>query len=118
MRPPQLSEQAIIPVIDNAVLQGVQHIVFMSVQGAEQMPFIPHAKIEKHIQRRPISYTFLRPGYFMENLTGALKKDVQTGTIYLPAGKARFAWTHGDDIALAAAKVMTQSHQHKGQAYT
>ena len=118
MRPPQLSDQAIIPVIDNAVLQGVQHIVFMSVQGAENMPFIPHAKIEKHIQHRPIAYTFLRPGYFMENLTGALKTDVQTGTIYLPAGKAHFAWTHGDDIALAAAKVMTQSNQHKAQAYT
>lgn len=118
IRPPQLSDQAIIPLIDNAVLQGVQHIVFMSVQGAEQMPFTPHAKIEKHIQKRGIAYTFLRPGYFMENLTGPLKKDIQQGRIYLPAGRARFAWTHGEDIALAAAQVMANHYEHKGQAYT
>lgn len=70
LRPPQLSDVKTYfePLINIAVDEKVGHIVFLSVQGADTNSFIPHHKIEKLIKRCGISYTFLRPAYFMQKL--------------------------------------------------
>lgn len=125
LRPPQISdtEKYFKPLIEKLEDTSVRHIVFLSVQGAEDISFIPHAKIEKLIknssEKDKINYTFIRPSYFMQNLTTTLKKDLEEkNEIYLPAGKAKFLWIDAKDIGNAIAKVLSNVEIHKNKAYT
>ena len=95
LRPPQISDIPTYfqPLIEKIKQKSIQQIVFLSVQGAEISKLIPHNKIEKLIQDSGIDHIFLRPAYFMQNLTTTLIKDIQLKRqIILPAGKARFNW--------------------------
>lgn len=47
MRPPQLGDPTVLNrFVDVAAKDGVEHIVFLSVDGAERRSFLPHAKTE------------------------------------------------------------------------
>ncbi len=125
LRPPQIAdiEKYFEPLISKLEDTTVNHIVFLSVQGAEDISFIPHAKIEKLLlksaEKGKLNYTFIRPSYFMQNLTTTLKKDLQEkNEIYLPAGKAKFLWVDVQDIGKAVASVLSNVENHKNKAYT
>lgn len=121
LRPPQISDvkQYFQPLIKHAKEAGVKHIVFLSVQGAEDVSFIPHAKIEKLIKASGIPYTFIRPSYFMQNLSTTLLQDIKAhDRIFLPAGKAKFLWVDVMDIGKAIAVVLQDVAAHRNQAYT
>ncbi len=120
LRPPQISEvkKYFQPMLETCVAQGVQHIVFLSVQGVESSSIIPHHKIEKLIVDSKIPYTFLRPAYFMQNFTTTLRDDlVQKKRIFLPAGIAKFTLIDVRDIGVVAAKVLTNSTLHINKSY-
>lgn len=120
LRPPQIADvQAVFqPLIAAAVEERVVHIVFLSVQGADQNSVIPHYKIERLIQDCGLPYTFLRPAYFMQNFTTTLHRDlVQQDEIFLPAGRAKFTLIDVEDIGRVGAEVMLQPEVHKDQAY-
>jgi len=120
LRPPQLSsvEKYFRPVIQHATTSGVQHIVFLSVQGVERSTIIPHHKIEALIVASGICYTFLRPAYFMQNFTTTLRKDiVGKSQIYLPSGKAKFTVVDVRDVANVAAVVLMAPEKHQNVAY-
>jgi len=119
LRPPQLNTD-FADVIARAQRHGVKHIVFLSVQGAENNRFVPHHKIERRLVSSGVPYTMLRPAYFMQNFTSTLLDElVRRHRIFLPAGNARFTIVDVGDIARVAAKVLTQpGAQHHGQAYT
>ena len=120
LRPPQISEVAkyFVPIIDTCKAKGVQHIVFLSVQGVEQSKIIPHHKIEKLIVDSKIAYTFLRPAYFMQNFTTTLHDDlVNKKRVYLPAGNVKFTLVDVRDIGLVAAWVLANTAQHSNKSY-
>jgi len=120
LRPPQISavEKYFRPVIEVCQAKGVQHIVFLSVQGVEKSKIIPHHKIEKLIVESEIPYTFLRPAYFMQNFTTTLGPDlIKNRQIYLPAGKAKFTLIDVGDIGAVAAIVLANTTLHKNKAY-
>lgn len=118
LRPPQIAdvERVFRPMLDAAKTCGVKNVVLLSVQGADKMSFIPHAKIEKLIVERGFGYVFLRPSYFMQNLTTTLAKDIAQGTILLPAGRAKFNWIDVGNIGEAAAVVLNDFDRYAGRA--
>lgn len=120
LRPPHISgNRTFASLMEGAKSKGVKHIVFLSVQGAERTSFIPHAKIEKLIRNSGMAYTFVRPSYFMQNLTTTLREDIQQrDRIFLPAGRAKFLWVDVDDIGKAIAAVLSDVTKHAYQAYT
>ena len=121
LRPPQLADvpRYFSPFISAAISGRVQHIVFLSVQGAENVRFIPHAKIEKLIRESGIAYTFVRPSYFMDNLTTTLLEDIRDrDRIVLPAGKAPFRWVDVNDIGAGIARILEDPAPHADKAYT
>ncbi len=121
LRPPQISDvkKYFEPLINNAKEAEVKHIIFLSVQGAEDISFIPHAKIEKLIVASGISYTFIRPSYFMQNLSTTLLNDIkEQNRILLPAGNAKFLWVDVMDIGKAIASVLKDVIAHQNKAYT
>jgi uncharacterized protein YbjT (DUF2867 family) len=120
LRPPQISEveKYFNPIIDTCKAKGVNHIVFLSVQGVEKSKIIPHHKIEKLIVDSKIPYTFLRPAYFMQNFTTTLHNDlVKMKRIYLPAGNSKFTLIDVRDIGSVSASVLTNTSQHINKSY-
>ncbi|WKV12502.1 NmrA family NAD(P)-binding protein [Marivirga harenae] len=120
LRPPQISDtkKYFQPLIAEAIKLGLEHIVFLSVQGADKNSIIPHYKIEKMIMDSGIPYTFLRPAYFMQNFTTTLRKDIiEKSEVFLPAGNAKFTVVDAKDIGLVAAKILLSSEDHQNEAY-
>ena len=102
LRPPQISniQKYIEPLINKIAAIGNIKVVLLSVQGAEKSSIIPHRKIELLILKNKIDYIFLRPSYFMQNLTTTLFPEIQhKKTITLPSGDAKFNWIDISDIA-------------------
>ncbi|MCA0455473.1 MAG: SDR family oxidoreductase [Chloroflexi bacterium] len=120
MRPPALSNvwRDIAPAVRAAVECGVEHIVFLSLQGVEQNRITPHYKIEKLIEQLGVRYTFLRAGFFMQNLSTTQAAEIRdAGEIALPVGKAKTSFVDVRDIAAVAVYALT-ADQHESQKYT
>lgn len=110
VRPPAIAQVwlSIFPALDAAVDMGVEHVVFLSIQGAGENPLVPHRWIEWKLNRLPIRATFLRPSFFMQNLTTTHCAEIRDESVlYMPAGEGRTAFIDARDIADVAAQVFT-----------
>ena len=119
LRPPHISDidRYFKPLILKIKEKNIKQIVFLSVQGAEKSKVIPHNKIERLINENGLDFIFLRPSYFMQNLTTTLIKDIQTKReIILPAGKAKFNWIDIENIGEVGAIVLDKFEDFKNQA--
>ena len=120
LRPPNISdvEKYFKPLIISIQKHTISEVVFLSVQGAEKSKVIPHNKIERLIKECGINYIFLRPGYFMQNLTTTLHHDIKTKReIILPCGKAKFNWIDIENIGEAGAILLEKFPDYKNKAY-
>ncbi|KAB1067616.1 NAD(P)H-binding protein [Tamlana haliotis] len=119
LRPPHISdiECYFKPLISKIKEKGIKQVVFLSVQGAEKSKVIPHNKIERLIQEFGLDYIFIRPSYFMQNLTTTLLKDIRTKReIILPAGHAKFNWIDLKNIGEVATIFLDKFENFKNQA--
>lgn len=120
LRPPHLSDidKYFKPLISRIKEKNVNEVVFLSVQGAEKSKVIPHNKIERLIKEHGLDYIFLRPSYFMQNLTTTLIGDIKTKReIILPSGQAKFNWIDIENIAEAGAVLLDKFCDYKNQAF-
>ena len=103
--------------VDAAVAAGVRHIVYLSAIGAAPDAIWTlvqeHWQTEDHIRASGLEWTFLRFNLYMDFLPRLVSPD---GVIRGPAGDGRVAAVLRDDIAVAAAAVLT-SGGHEGQVY-
>lgn len=119
LRPPAIADadRYIKPVVDFAAANGVRHIVFLSLLGAEGNRFVPHHKIEKLVATSGVPYTFLRAGFFMQNLSTTHRQEIRDeDAIFVPAGRGKTAFIDVRDIAAVAAQVLTEPG-HDNRAY-
>ncbi len=118
LRPPHLSNIEVFrPLVAKIKEKGISQVVFLSVQGAEKSKIIPHNKIEKLIKDFSLNYIFLRPSYFMQNLTTTLIRDLRTkNQIILPSGDATFNWVDIENIAEVASLTLDNFEMYKNQA--
>lgn len=120
MRPPAIAnvQDHIAPVIDAAKAAGVAHIVFLSLMGVENNKIVPHYKIEQLILESGLAYTFLRAGFFMQNLNTTHAQDIRDNDdIFIPAGDAKTSFIDVRDIGAVAAKTLSENG-HENKAYT
>lgn len=119
LRPPHIAdiETYFRPLISSLKESQVKEVVFLSVQGAEKSKVIPHNKIEKLIVEYELDYIFLRPSYFMQNLTTTLLSDIKAKRkIILPSGRARFNWIDIENIGEVSVCLLNQFSEYKNQA--
>lgn len=118
VRPPHMSDpKSFQPFIAAMVSARVKQVVFLSVQGAGQNIFVPHHGIEVLLKRSGLPWTFLRPSFFMQNLTTTHRADIQDrDEIFVPAGTGRTNFIDVDDIGEVAAICLTEPG-HEGKAY-
>lgn len=120
LRPPHISEveKYFRPLLESARESGIREIAFLSVQGAEKSRVIPHNKIEALIRELGFHFIFVRPSYFMQNLSTTLRQEIlDDQSITLPSGKAKFNWIDARDIGEAAANLMLEFEQYQDEAY-
>lgn len=119
MRPPALAdtERYINPVIDAAKQAGVEHIVFLSLLGAEKNPFVPHRHVEQYLEASGVPWTFLRAGFFMQNLSTTHRVDIRDyGDIFVPAGNSTTSFVDVRDVGAVAAKALLEDG-YRNKAY-
>ncbi|MFB6266433.1 MAG: SDR family oxidoreductase [Halodesulfurarchaeum sp.] len=105
----------IAPAIDAAVRCGITHVVFLSVRGAERIPFLPHRRIERHLEQADVSTTFLRADFFMQNLLEVHRRDiVEHDELFVPAGDGKTAFVDARDVAAVGARALAEPAPHTG----
>ncbi|MEQ9375159.1 MAG: NmrA family NAD(P)-binding protein [Imperialibacter sp.] len=120
LRPPHISEveKYFQPLLLAAKESGIEEIVFLSVQGVEKSSIIPHNKIEALIRSYGFKYIFVRPGYFMQNLTTTLLAEIRENhTITLPSGHAKFNWIDVGNIGEATAMLINSFPEYQNAGY-
>lgn len=105
--PHQLEAECLVASESRAA--NVEHIVKISSieAGPKATGPIPvaHNKIERFIQETGITYTFLRPNFFMQNLMLFAQSIKTSGQFSLPLGKAKTGIIDANDVGEIAARV-------------
>jgi uncharacterized protein YbjT (DUF2867 family) len=104
--------------LEKAKDKEIKHITYLSLKDVQFMPFIHHYKMEKLIKSYNIPYTFVRAGYFMQNLNDFLCKEIkERRRIFVPAGKGKTSFIDTRDLAEISALTLVNEGKHKNQIY-
>lgn len=120
LRPPPISDvgPTLNRLVDVGLAMGVTRVVFLSVIGADTRGYIPHARVEKHLSESTAAWTFLRAGFFSQNLGDAYRADIaEHDELCVPAGAGRAAFVDVRDLGEVAARCFAEAG-HAGKAYT
>jgi uncharacterized protein YbjT (DUF2867 family) len=116
--PPGTQVRSVKDFIGEATRAGVDHVVYLSVLGAETVPVLPHSRIERSLRSADLTDTVLRPAYFAQNLTGMHRPEiVDRDEIFIPAGSGRLGIVDARDVGEVAATALTDG-THRDRAYT
>ncbi|WP_084051874.1 SDR family oxidoreductase [Desulfonispora thiosulfatigenes] len=120
MRPPHLGKpEELYPFIDAMKDNNIKLVSFLSLMGIEKNTIPPHYKIEKYIENSKIPYAHIRPGFFMQNISGVHAVEIrEMDQIFVPAGKSKTSFIDAADIGLAIATVLNQVDKYKNTAHT
>lgn len=103
--------------ISAAVTAGVGRVLYTSHQGAAATsPFVPavvHAATERLLAESGLPWTSLRNGFYAHSLGWLLGGWEETGVVAVP-GEGPVSWTAREDVAEAAAVVLTSPVPHDG----
>ncbi len=107
--------------VDAAKAAGVQHFVYSSVVSADRKTGIPHFEskwqIEQHLVRSGLSYTILRPAFFMQNWYTYSREPILNGTVTLPlTPQTGLQQISVEDIGAFAARVFQNPGQWANRA--
>lgn len=121
LRPPQVANVArdVAPAMSAARAAGVRHVVLLSVQGADRLRVVPHARIEAWLRSSGMAWTFVRPSFFTQNLARVHGAQVREhDELLMPAGRGRTAFVDARDVAAVAAAALLDPRAHAGRAWT
>lgn len=121
VRPPALGnvKRDLLPAISAARQAGVEHVVFLSLQGAERNKVVPHATVEKWLRDSGLAWTFVRASFFHQNLSTTHAGDVRDrNEILVPAGGGATAFVDAHDVGAVAAAALLNPEEHANRAWT
>ena len=121
LRPPAIGNvrRDLLPAVAAAQAAGVQHVVFLSLQGAERNPVVPHATVEAWLRRSGMTWTFVRPCFFDQNLSTTHAADIRDhDAILVPAGGGATAFVDTHDVGAVAAAALLDPATHRNKAWT
>src|SRR4051795_11653072 len=104
--------------VDAAVAAGVRSIVYLSfLRAAPDSTFTlarDHWATEEHIRASGVDWTFPRMNLYLDFIPNMVGED---GVLRGPAGDGRVSAILRDDVAAAAAAVLTSPGDHLGRTY-
>jgi uncharacterized protein YbjT (DUF2867 family) len=120
MRPPHISniKRDMHPFMHFLKKRQISQVVFLSVQGAEGNKMVPHYDVERGCIEMELPYTFVRPSFFMQNLTTSHLPEIRDEhRLMVPAGKGKTNFIDVRDIGEVMAKMFLDD-SHIRKAYT
>jgi uncharacterized protein YbjT (DUF2867 family) len=109
-------------VADVAAEAGIEHLVYSSIEAADLHTGIPHIEskghIEEHITSLSLPATFLRPAFFMDNLSTFTRPSVVGGEVVVRLGlgpETRLRMIATRDIGVFAAVAFDQRERFLGR---
>ena len=116
MRPPAMGDpKTFKPFLEAIKFVGIEQVVFLSLLGAQANPVVPHRKIELEIERLEIPHVFLRPSFFLQNLSTTHLQDIlERNDIFVPAGRGKTSFIDARDIAAVAVRALSVPHVVNG----
>lgn len=120
MRPPHLGKpEDLYPFIDAMKSHNIKLVSFLSLMGVESNTIPPHHKIEKYIEQIRIPYAHIRPGFFMQNISGIHSTEIrEMNQIFVPAGNSKTSFIDTEDIGLATATLLNNPKKFRNTAHT
>lgn len=108
VRPPQMSSATAFRPFLTALRQArVEQVVFLSLLGAEKNRVVPHRGIEDAMLEHRLGHVFLRPSFFMQNLSGQHRDDIRLrDQIAVPAGNGATSLIDARDISAVAVQCL------------
>ncbi len=104
-------------LLDSAKSAGVKRIVFSSGRTTGDVVGKPLNDVENLVRSSPLSWTILRPGWFMQNFVNWLGGTIRAESkFFLPAADAKTAFIDVRDIAEVAIKCLLEEGHH-GKLY-
>lgn len=107
--------------VEAAKAAGVEHILYTSLPEAEDslISFAPdHLGTENAIKALGLKWTFLRNGWYFENLLFTIPAALASGALYTAAGDGKLAYISRSDLALAAASALVATSGVENQTLT
>ncbi len=119
MRPPHLGKpEDLKPFVEALTKRQIKLVAFLSLIGVEHNPFPPHGKIEKYIQKAGLPYCFVRPSFFMQNISGVHAFEIKHfNRIVVPVKQAVTSFIDAEDIGELVATVLSEPEKHQNRAY-
>ncbi len=127
MRPPHLGKPEDLKPFIDALREkgGIRLVSFLSLIGVENNPFPPHHKIEKYIEQANLPYCHIRPGFFMQNISGVHAFEIKHfNRIVVPVKKALTSFRrgghrrdHGKGIARAGSSSKESVFHHRRRSH-
>jgi uncharacterized protein YbjT (DUF2867 family) len=120
MRPPHLgSAEDLYPFLDYVSKLPIKLLSFLSLMGIEKNTIPPHYKIEKKIEQLGIPYAHIRPGFFMQNISGIHSNEIrENDEIFIPAGRSKASFIDAEDIGLAISTVLMEPQKYTNSKHT
>ena len=120
MRPPHLGNpQDLYPFIDSMKAHNIKLVSFLSLMGVENNPIPPHHKIEKYIEKVGLPYAHVRPGFFMQNISGVHAEEIRKmNQIYVPAGRSKTSFIDAADVGLSVATLLHDPEKYVNTSHT
>jgi uncharacterized protein YbjT (DUF2867 family) len=107
-------------LIEAAECAGVRHVVKLSALGSEAnspVRFLRnHADGERVLEKSELSWTFLRPNSFMQNMLSNAWSIASERRLYSPILDAKVTLIDARDVAAVAARMLTEEG-HEGKVY-
>lgn len=103
-------------VVDTARESGVNLLAYTSVLDAEHSPLAvapDHRATEEYIKKSGVPYVFLRNAWYTENYATDVEQAGKTGVIESAAGDGVIASATRDDLADAAAVVLSNPDEYR-----
>jgi uncharacterized protein YbjT (DUF2867 family) len=116
MRPPTMGDPKVFkPFLEALKARNIEQVVFLSLLGAQGNPVVPHRKLELAIEKLGLAHVFLRPSFFLQNLSTTHRQDIlERDDLFVPAGNGRTSFIDARDIAAVAVRVLSLPHVVNG----
>jgi len=96
------------------------HVVYLSsmesIPGCTTTVTKMHVRVEDYIREKGLTYTMIRPTFFMQLFVGSAAKIKETGNIVMPTADGKLVPTDLRDVGEVIARVLTENG-HENQSY-
>lgn len=103
------------PILAYALKENIRIILQTSIEVLTTFDH-PLRLLEQKLRLSGVSYSIIRPGWFMEDFFLFYKEQLSSGLLDMPAGSGKLSWVAIQDIVDSAATIVL-NHEYRYQEF-